>query len=226
MKKYMVFLGPPGAGKGTQAKRVVEKYGFKHISTGDMFREAVKNGTPVGLQAKGYMDRGELVPDDVVIGIVRERMQKGDLQDGFILDGFPRTVAQAEALDSILTEVSMPLDMVLNLNVDDDILIKRLTSRRVCRQCGAIYNVLFQPPKEEGVCDKCGGELYQRDDDNEESVKNRLEVYHSQTQPLIDYYDRKGLLHTVDYNEVISSKPDDVEDIDAVFQAVCRAIDG
>jgi len=167
MKKYMVFLGPPGAGKGTQAKKVINKYELKHISTGDMFREAVKNKTDIGMEAKSYMDRGALVPDDVVIGIVRERMGKGDLKSGFILDGFPRTVPQAEALDDILGDVGMPLDLVLNLDVDDGVLIKRLTARRTCRNCGAIFNILFQPPKVEGKCDKCGGELYQRDDDNE-----------------------------------------------------------
>ena len=224
MKRRMVFLGPPGAGKGTQAKKVVARYGLVHISTGDMFREAVKKGTDMGQRAKGYMDRGELVPDDVVIGIVKDRMGQEDVRDGFILDGFPRTIPQAEALDHILEDYGMPLDLVLNIHVDDDVLVKRLTSRRVCKECGAIYNILFQPPKVEMRCDKCGGELYQRDDDNEEAVRHRLEVYHAQTQPLIRYYQDRDLLQTIEHAQV-TKHIGDGDEIQAVFDAVCRVIE-
>ncbi len=227
MKKYIVFLGPPGAGKGTQAKRIAEKFGHTHVSTGDMFREAVRNETPVGKTAKVYMDKGELVHDKVVIQIVDERMDAGDLSEGFILDGFPRTVRQAEALDKILDKVNMPLDLVLNLEVDDETLVKRLTSRRLCRECGAIYNVLFQPPEQEGICDKCGGELYQRDDDNETSVRNRLEVYHSQTKPLIDHYWKKGVLETVKHAEVMATwdSGDGEDEIQIIFETIAKIIE-
>ena len=227
MKTRMVFLGPPGAGKGTQAKKIVAHYGLVHISTGDMFREAVKNDTPLGRKAKEYMDRGELVPDDIVIGIVDERMAKDDVKKGFILDGFPRTIPQAEALDNILEKYGLPLDLVINLNVDDETLVKRLTSRRVCRECGAIYNILFQPPKVEGKCDKCGGALYQRDDDNETAVRHRLEVYHAQTKPLIEYYAKKGILKNIDHSEIVKNRniKSGEDEINAIFDAIRSVIE-
>ena len=172
----LVLMGLPGAGKGTQAEKIVETYGIPHISTGDMFRAAIKEGTPLGLQAKQYIDRGDLVPDEVTIGIVRERLSKDDCQNGFLLDGFPRTVAQAEALEAMLTEIGRKLDYVIHIDVRQDVLMERLTGRRICRNCGATYHLVFHPPAQPGVCDKCGGELYQRADDNEATVANRLEV--------------------------------------------------
>jgi len=193
----LIMLGPPGAGKGTQAKMLVEKFGIPQISTGDMLREAVKQGTELGKKAKEYMDKGVLVPDDIVIGIVKERLSQPDCEKGFILDGFPRTILQAEALDEALTELGKKIEYAINIDVPEDELIKRLSGRRTCRKCGAMYHVIFNPPKEEGKCDKCGGELYQRDDDKEETIKKRLEVYKSQTQPLIDYYQKKGNLVNV-----------------------------
>lgn len=194
----IILLGPPGAGKGTQAKMLVDKYKIPQISTGDILRAAVKDQTPLGLEAKKCMDKGELVPDSVVIGIVDERTQQSDCQGGYMLDGFPRTVPQAEALDDILQKRNSQIDHVVSIEVDRQELIKRLTGRRTCRECGAMYHMHFDPPKKEGVCDKCGGELYQRDDDNEETVSSRLKVYDSQTKPLIDYYKAQGKLRTVD----------------------------
>lgn len=170
----IIMLGPPGAGKGTQAKMLVEKFGIPQISTGDMLRAAVAEGTELGKKAKEYMDKGQLVPDEVVIGIVEERLKKSDCEKGFILDGFPRTVPQAEALDKILEKMGKKIDYVINIVVPDVEILKRLTGRRTCKQCGAMYHVIYNPPKQEGVCDKCGGELYQRDDDKEETIKNRL----------------------------------------------------
>jgi len=193
----LVFLGAPGAGKGTQAKRLVEKYGIPQISTGDLLRAAVAAGTALGKEAKSYMDRGELVPDSVVLGMVKERLSQDDCKKGFILDGFPRNVAQAEALDKMLAEMIMPLDIALNLDVPFDDLMKRLTGRRTCKSCGQMYNVYYSPSKVEGKCDKCGGELFQRDDDKEETIKKRLDVYRAQTEPLIDYYSKKGILKSV-----------------------------
>ncbi len=193
----LVFLGAPGAGKGTQAKRLVEKYGIPQISTGDLLRAAVAAGTALGKEAKSYMDRGELVPDSVVLGMVKERLSQDDCKKGFILDGFPRNVAQAEALDKMLAEMNMPLDIALNLDVPFDDLMKRLTGRRTCKSCGQMYNVYYSPSKVEGKCDKCGGELFQRDDDKEETIKKRLDVYRAQTEPLIDYYSKKGILKSV-----------------------------
>jgi adenylate kinase len=194
----LILLGPPGAGKGTQAKRLIDAYGIPQISTGDMLREAVKNQTQLGLEAKKYMDAGQLVPDEVVIGLVKERLAQPDCAKGFMLDGFPRTVAQAEELDKVLAEMGKAIDHVISIEVPNEELIGRLTGRRTCRNCGAGYHVIFDPPKEEGKCDKCGGELYQRDDDNEATVANRLKVYESQTKPLIDYYQAKGLLRPID----------------------------
>ncbi|MBW1709298.1 MAG: adenylate kinase [Deltaproteobacteria bacterium] len=193
----LVLLGPPGAGKGTQAKMLVEKYGIPQISTGDILRTNLKEQTELGIKAKKFMDAGDLVPDEVVIGIIDNRLKADDCQAGYMLDGFPRTVAQAEALDKILSERNSGIDDVISIEVPNDELLGRLTGRRTCRDCGQGYHVIFDPSQKEGACDKCGGELYQRDDDNEATVASRLEVYTEQTQPLIDYYQKKGLLRPV-----------------------------
>jgi adenylate kinase len=194
----MILLGPPGAGKGTQAKDLVGKYGIPQISTGDILRKNLAEKTPLGLEAKKYMDKGELVPDSVVVGIVKERLKEQDCKKGYILDGFPRTVPQAEELGKALADMSTPLDAVLSIEVPDGELVKRLSGRRTCRSCQAGYHVMFKPSKAEGKCDSCGGELYQRDDDKEEAIMNRLKVYQASTAPLIDYYKGKGLLRPVD----------------------------
>ena len=194
----LILLGPPGAGKGTQAGRIVAEYGIPHISTGDILRAALKNQTPMGLEAKKYMDAGELVPDSVVIGIVKDRLQEPDTAKGFLMDGFPRTIPQAEALDEALESLGRAVTKTIVLLVDEDLLIRRLTGRRICRSCQTPFHVMFTPPKEEGVCDSCGGELYQRDDDTEATVRNRLEVYRNQTEPLIDYYDGAGVVARID----------------------------
>lgn len=199
----LLIMGPPGAGKGTQAEMLVKELGITHISTGDMFRAAIKEGTEMGKKAKEYMDRGELVPDEVVVGMVKDRLQKPDCQNGFLLDGFPRTLAQAEALDETLRSMGIQLDGVINITVPRDKLMARLTGRRVCKSCGATYHILFNPPQEEGKCNACGGELYQRSDDNEEAVANRLDVYEAQTRPLIDYYTKKGLLININGDQEI-----------------------
>ncbi len=205
----LILLGPPGAGKGTQAERMSALYGIPHISTGDIFRENLKKGTELGLKAKEYMDRGELVPDEVVIGIVRERLAEPDCETGFILDGFPRTVAQADALKEMLAETGRAIDHVLNVQVPDEVVVERLTARRTCRSCGAVYHLKFNPPRVEGKCDSCGGELYVRDDDREETVRARLREYRAKTQPLIEYYRSEGLLRDVDggasMDEVLAS---------------------
>lgn len=206
----LVLLGPPGAGKGTQASRIVAEYGIPHISTGDILRGAVKNGTAMGLEAKKYMDAGGLVPDSVVIGIVKDRLQEPDTAKGFLMDGFPRTIPQAEALDEALEDLDRAITKVVVLLVDEDLLLKRLTGRRVCRNCQTPFHVLFTQPKVEGVCDACGGELYQRDDDNEATVRNRLDTYRSQTEPLIDYYDAQGVVLRVDGGQ----------DADVVFEDI------
>ena len=211
----LVFLGAPGAGKGTQAKRLVEKYGIPQISTGDLLRAAVAAGTPLGKEAKAYMDRGELVPDKVVLGMVKERLSQNDCKKGFILDGFPRNVAQAESRDKMLSEMNMPLDLALNLDVPFDDLMKRLTGRRTCKSCGQMYNVYYSPSKVEGKCDKCGGELFQRDDDKEETIRKRLEVYRAQTEPLIDYYSKKGILKSVS----------GTGSIDEIFNSICAILE-
>lgn len=189
----LMMLGPPGAGKGTIAKQLVAKYETPQLSTGDLLRAAVAEGTELGLKAKTYMDAGNLVPDEVVIGLIEERLKQPDCQNGFILDGFPRTEGQAEALSGITA-----LEAVINLNVSDDEVVTRLSGRRTCKECGAIYHVTNIPPKTEGQCDRCGGELMQRADDQEESIKNRLVVYRQQTMPLINYYTQAGILHDVD----------------------------
>ena len=194
----LVLLGPPGAGKGTQASRIVDEYGVPHISTGDILRSAVKNQTQMGLEAKKYMDAGELVPDSVVIGIVKDRLQEPDTAKGFLMDGFPRTIPQAEALDKALETLDRAISKTVVLLVDEDLLIKRLTGRRICRSCQTPFHVYFNTAKVEGVCDKCGGELYQRDDDTEATVRNRLEVYRAQTEPLIGYYDAQGVVVRID----------------------------
>ncbi len=212
----IVLLGAPGAGKGTQAKKLVEKYGIPQISTGDILRKAVADGTPLGKEAKSYMDKGELVPDSVVIGLVKESLTGDDCKKGFILDGFPRNTAQAEVLDKVLDETNIPLQVALCVDVDMDILMKRLTGRRTCRQCGQMYNIYFSSPQKEGVCDKCGGELYQRDDDKEETIRRRLEVYEAQTAPLIEYYKNKGILKTVE----------GTGDIDEIFANICSILGG
>ena len=193
----IVLMGLPGAGKGTQADKIVEKYAIPHISTGDMFRAAIKGGTELGLKAKSFMDDGALVPDEVTIGIVRERLSKSDCDNGFLLDGFPRTVPQAEALDALLLDLDKNVEHVLNIQVEQEELIERLTGRRICKECGTAYHLVFNPPQVDGVCDKDGGELYQRADDNPETVTNRLEVNMKQTQPLLDYYGDKGVLTNI-----------------------------
>ena len=193
----IVLMGLPGAGKGTQADKIVEKYAIPHISTGDMFRAAIKGGTELGLKAKSFMDDGALVPDEVTIGIVRERLSKSDCDNGFLLDGFPRTVPQAAALDALLLDLNKNVEYVLNIQVEQEELIERLTGRRICKECGTAYHLIFNPPQVDGVCDKDGGELYQRADDNPETVTNRLEVNMKQTQPLLDYYGDKGVLTNI-----------------------------
>lgn len=206
----LVLMGLPGAGKGTQAEQIVEKYGIPHISTGDMFRAAMKEGTPLGQKAKSFMDAGELVPDEVTIGIVRERLAKDDCQNGFLLDGFPRTVAQAEALETIMNDLNRTINHVINIDVDTNDLMERLTGRRVCPVCGATYHVMFNPPKEEGVCDKDQAALIQRDDDKPETVAKRLEVNASQQQPLLDFYQEKGYLRAINGNQDIQTVTEDV----------------
>lgn len=199
----LMIMGPPGAGKGTQAEVLVKELGITHISTGDMFRAAIKEGTEMGKKAKEYMDKGQLVPDEVVVGMVRDRLSQPDCAKGFLLDGFPRTLAQAEALSKTLDQMGIKLDGVINIDVPRERLMARLTGRRVCKGCGASYHVMFNPPKTEGVCNTCGGELYQRSDDNEETVGNRLDVYEAQTQPLIDYYKERGLLLNINGDQEI-----------------------
>jgi adenylate kinase len=209
----LVLMGLPGAGKGTQADKIVGKYNIPHISTGDMFRAAIKEGTELGLQAKSFMDKGELVPDEVTIGIVRERLSKADCGNGFLLDGFPRTVAQAEALDTMLADLGKKIDYVINIDVDQSILMERLTGRRICKNCGATYHLVFNPPAKEGVCDRCGGELYQRADDNAETVQNRLDVNIQQTKPLLNFYEDKGYLRNINGQQDINVVFADIEEL-------------
>ena len=209
----IVFMGPPGAGKGTQAEKIIENYQIPHISTGDMFRKAIKDQTELGMEAKRYMDQGALVPDHVTIGIVKDRLSESDCKSGFLLDGFPRTVDQAKALDEILTSLDSKIDYVINIDVDLDILKERLTGRRICRSCGATYHMIFNPPKNADVCDKCGGELYQRKDDNEETVGNRLDVYVSQTKPLLDYYSLAGNLVNINGQQSIDLVFAEIQDV-------------
>ena len=193
--KNLVFLGAPGAGKGTMAEMLVDKYGFAHISTGDILRAAIKQGTELGKEAQGYMDKGNLMPDELISAIVAEKLRDDNIQEtGFILDGFPRTVKQADLLSEAKEKYSITLDAVVLIEVSREILVKRLTARRICNDCGAVFNTIFNPSEKEGVCDKCGGELYQRSDDSPETVQDRLAVYEKKTEPLIEYYDERGLL--------------------------------
>lgn len=197
---YLILLGPPGSGKGTQAERLCKQLDLPHVASGDLFRDHLKRETDLGKLARSYMDKGQLVPDDVTIAMVKERLSRSDCRGGTILDGFPRTRAQAEALDSILQELGQQLTGVLFMAVPDDVLIERLSGRRICRKCQAPYHVLFSPPREAQTCDLCAGELYQRDDDQPETIKARLDVYHKQTAPLIKFYKAANLLHEVDGN--------------------------
>lgn len=194
----IVMLGAPGAGKGTQAKMIAEKYSIPHVSTGDIFRANIKNGTELGKEAKSYMDKGELVPDELTVRILLDRVAQEDCKNGYVLDGFPRTIPQAEVLDAELTKMGDKIDFAINVEVPDENIVKRMSGRRACLKCGATYHIVHIPPVKEGICDKCGSELVLRDDDKEETVKNRLSVYHEQTQPLIDFYDKKGVLKEVD----------------------------
>lgn len=207
---YILLMGPPGAGKGTQAAMLVDKFGIPHISTGDMFRAAVKEGTELGKQAKACMDAGQLVPDSVTIGIVKERLAKPDCKKGFILDGFPRTIEQANALDATLGELQIKLDRVVNISVPAEDLISRATGRRICKSCGATYHVAYNPTAKDGICDKCSGETYQRDDDSEATMTKRLTVYSSQTKPLIQYYQDNGLYTEIDGKQSIDKVLADV----------------
>ncbi|MFA6807804.1 MAG: adenylate kinase [Eubacteriales bacterium] len=210
----LILVGPPGAGKGTQAEQLIEHYKIPHISTGDMFRAAIKEQTLLGIKAKEFMDKGALVPDEVTIGIVAERLAQSDCLNGFLLDGFPRTLAQADALAGILNDLNISLDGVISIELDDSILLERLTGRRICRQCGATYHKVFNPPTEEGICSKCGAELYQRSDDTLETAQNRLRVYNDQTEPLIAYYSDCGFLKRVQGDQ----------DIKQVFQSILNVL--
>jgi len=210
----IVLFGPPGSGKGTQAKLLAERYGVPHISTGDILRGNLNNETKLGLEAKTYMDKGELVPDDVLIGLIKDRLSESDCASGFLLDGYPRTLPQAETLSKILSELGKNLDVVLNIDVPDAELLKRLAGRRMC-VCGASYHILFNKPKQKGICDLCGSKLYQRDDDKEEAIANRLDVYKNQTRPLIDHYTQAGVMLTIN----------GASDIAVVFNEICRMLD-
>ncbi|MBN2796188.1 MAG: adenylate kinase [Clostridia bacterium] len=210
----LILLGPPGAGKGTQAANIVTKYNLPHISTGDIFRANIKQGTELGTRAKAYMDKGELVPDSLVVELVEDRLSKDDTQVGFMLDGFPRTIYQAEALDAVLGNMGTSIDHVINIVVDPTVLVERAVGRRICKNCGATYHVSFNPPAEEGVCDKCSGELYQRSDDNEETVSNRISVYTNETAPLVEYYEKSGKIRTID----------GLQDIDKVFSDIEKVL--
>ena len=212
----LIIMGPPGAGKGTQAALIKEEFKLTHISTGDMFRAAIKNSTPLGIEAKKYIDQGNLVPDSVTIGLVKERLQEDDCKEGFMLDGFPRTIAQAEALDEILKELNIKLDAVLNIAVDSEVLVDRIVGRRVCKQCGAGYHVTNLKPKKEVICDVCGSELTQRKDDTKETVVTRLEVYTNQTKPLLDYYQKQNLVKEVN----------GLGEIDVIFGEIKKVLGG
>jgi len=209
----IILMGPPGAGKGTNAKRIAGEYKIPHISTGDMFREAIKNKTPLGELASSYINKGLLVPDEVTIGLVKERLSQDDCKDGYLLDGFPRNVAQAEALSTLGKEINRPINYVINLVVDEAILIDRISGRRVCKSCGAPYHIKNMKPKQEGKCDLCGGDLYQRKDDNEETLKSRLHEYHLQTEPLIEYYKNLGVLFDVNGSKDLNELFGDIKEI-------------
>ncbi|WP_017174840.1 adenylate kinase [Staphylococcus hominis] len=209
----IILMGLPGAGKGTQASEIVKKFPIPHISTGDMFRKAIKDETDLGKEAKSYMDRGELVPDEVTVGIVKERISEDDAKKGFLLDGFPRTIEQAEALNNIMSELGRNIDAVINIEVPEEELMNRLTGRRICEKCGTTYHLVFNPPKVDGVCDIDGGKLYQRKDDNPETVSNRLSVNVKQSKPILEYYDEKGVLKNIDGAKDIDEVTKDVIDI-------------
>lgn len=211
----ILFMGPPGAGKGTQAEKIVSEFQIPHISTGDAFRAAMSQGTPLGIEAKGYVDKGLLVPDEITNGIVRDRLAQPDCDKGFLLDGFPRTIAQAEALDGMLADLGKKIDVVFNLVVDRGLLLARLTGRRICKSCGSTYHVMFNPPEQEGICDKCSGELYQRSDDTEEKVGTRLDEYMNKTAPLLDYYNNKGILKEVNGEQ-------DIHQVTAEISSILR----
>lgn len=211
----IILLGPPGVGKGTQAQSIIRRYEIPHISTGDILRENIKAGTPLGIEAKEYMDKGLLVPDELVVSIVKDRLSKDDCKKGFLLDGYPRTIAQAEALERDMKELGMELDKVINLNAESKVLIDRISGRRICRQCSASYHVMFNAPKTDSVCDSCGGELYQRDDDKVETVQTRIGVYLGQTEPLIKYYRDRNKLVDVDGTKAISE----------IFDEIVQALD-
>ena len=210
----IIMLGAPGAGKGTQAKRIAAKFSIPHISTGDIFRANIKNNTPLGAKAKSYMDKGELVPDELVIELIMDRFAQDDCVNGYVLDGFPRTIPQAEELDKALKSVNDNLDYAIDVEVPDDNIINRMSGRRACVNCGATYHIVHNPPKVENECDTCNGELILRDDDKPETVKNRLDVYHTQTEPLLKYYTEKGILYTVD----------GTQDMDTVFDSICKIV--
>ena len=212
----IIMLGAPGAGKGTQAKKIAEKYQIPHISTGDIFRANIKNGTELGKKAKTYMDQGLLVPDELVCDLVVDRVQQDDCKKGYILDGFPRTIPQAESLDAALSRLGEAVDYAINVEVPDENIVKRMGGRRACVGCGATYHLVYAAPKKEGICDNCGAELILRDDDKPETVKKRLTVYHDQTQPLIDYYKKAGILKSVDGTQDLNKV---FEDIEAVLEA-------
>ena len=209
----IILMGLPGAGKGTQASEIVKKFPIPHISTGDMFRKAIKDETDLGKEAKSYMDRGELVPDEVTVGIVKERISEDDAKKGFLLDGFPRTIEQAKALNNIMSELDRNIDAVINIEVPEEELMNRLTGRRICEKCGTTYHLVFNPPKVDGVCDIDGGKLYQRKDDNPETVSNRLSVNVKQSKPILEYYDEKGVLKNIDGAKDIDEVTKDVIDI-------------
>ena len=214
MALNLMLMGLPGAGKGTQAEKIVDEYKIPHISTGDIFRAAMKNGTPMGLEAKKFIDKGELVPDEVTNGIVKERLAKDDVNDGYMLDGFPRNMAQAEALDEFGKELGKSLNCVINIHVDPESLMERLTGRYICRDCGATYHKVFNPTKVEGTCDRCGGhEFFQREDDKPETVKNRLDVNIKMNTPLLDFYKKQGLLHAVHGNQDLDKLSADIKEI-------------
>ena len=209
----IILMGLPGAGKGTQASEIVKKFPIPHISTGDMFRKAIKDETDLGKEAKSYMDRGELVPDEVTVGIVKERISEDDAKKGFLLDGFPRTIEQAEALNSIMSELDREIDAVINIEVPEEELMNRLTGRRICEKCGTTYHLVFNPPKVDGICDIDVGKLYQREDDNPETVSNRLSVNVKQSKPILEYYNEKGVLKNIDGSKDIEEVTNDVIDI-------------
>ena len=209
----IIMLGAPGAGKGTQAKKIAAKYSIPHISTGDIFRANIKDGTALGMEAKSYMDKGQLVPDELTVKILLDRVAKEDCKNGYVLDGFPRTIPQADVLDEAVTKLGEKIDFAINVDVPDENIIRRMSGRRACLKCGATYHIVSIPPKKEGICDACGEELVIRDDDKEETVKARLEAYHKQTQPLIDYYNNKGILKEVDGTKDMNDVFADIVDI-------------